>query len=91
MVQVVATDEFVEWFEELGDADAKAVARKVDLLEMVGVDLGHPHSSAIKGSTIALRELRIQSKGKPLRVLTLVPTAVRLWGTYLRETGQVNS
>lgn len=31
--------------------------------------LGHYHSSDIKGSTYALRELRVQSGGKPLHIL----------------------
>ena len=30
--------------------------------------LGYPHSSAIKGASFALRELRARSHGKPLRV-----------------------
>lgn len=40
----------------------------VGVLQEKGVTLGSPHSSAIKGSKIALRELRVQSGGKPLRV-----------------------
>lgn len=68
MVEVVGTDEFAEWFEELSDADTDAVARVVDMLEMQGVSLPYPYSSAIKGASISLRELRVQSQGKPLRV-----------------------
>jgi len=33
-----------------------------------GRALGHPYTSAINGSAIALRELRIQAGGRPLRV-----------------------
>lgn len=69
MVEVLVTDEFVGWFETLDDADGRAVKRCVDLLEQRGVALGHPHASAINGSRYALRELRIQSGGRPLRVL----------------------
>jgi hypothetical protein len=36
--------------------------------EARGLALGFPRSSAIKGSSFALRELRIQSQGRPLRV-----------------------
>ena len=68
MVEVVATDEFADWFQELTQADAKAVARNVGLLEAKGTTLGHPHSSAIKRSKYPLRELRVQSGGRPLRV-----------------------
>lgn len=40
----------------------------VGLLETLGVTLRSPHSSAIKGATFALRELRTQSHGDPLRI-----------------------
>jgi DNA-binding XRE family transcriptional regulator len=59
---------FEEWFGDLEESDQDAVARIVDMLEVRGVHLKHPYSSQIKGSSIALRELRIQSGGKPLRV-----------------------
>ena len=36
------------------------------------MNLGFPHSSAIAGSIHAPRELRIQAKGRPLRVLYVV-------------------
>jgi hypothetical protein len=65
---VIGTDEFAEWFGALDGSDTDAVARVVDMLEMQGPTLPYPYSSAIKGSRVALRELRIQSKGKPLRV-----------------------
>ena len=68
MVEVLATDEFTGWYEGLDEGDADAVTRVVGLLEAMGVTLGSPHSSQIKGSKVALRELRVQSHGKPLRV-----------------------
>jgi hypothetical protein len=40
----------------------------VSKLEQAGVALGHPASSAIKGASFALRELRIKSSGHALRV-----------------------
>ncbi|MEO8905412.1 MAG: type II toxin-antitoxin system RelE/ParE family toxin [Polyangiaceae bacterium] len=69
MTEVVGSDEFTEWFDSLDDSDTDAVARVVDMLEMQGPTLPFPYSSAIKGSKIALRELRIQAGGDPLRVL----------------------
>lgn len=69
VVEVIATDEFAVWYDELNDADTVAVTRVVDLLAARGVTLGFPYSSDIKGSRYALRELRIQSEGRPLRVL----------------------
>lgn len=68
MVVVVGIDEFEAWFLGLDDADSRAVARVVGLLEAKGTGLGFPYSSAIEGSRHALRELRIQSAGRPLRV-----------------------
>ena len=69
VVEVIATDEFAVWYDGLIDADTLAVTRVVDLLAARGVALGFPYSSDIKGSRYALRELRIQSAGRPLRVL----------------------
>lgn len=68
MAEVVTTDEFVEWYNALGETDADAVTRSVGLLAEFGVFLGFPHSSSITGTRFALRELRVQSKGRPLRV-----------------------
>ena len=69
MVEVITTDEFVVWYEDLDEADTKAVVRVVDLLAARGVSLPFPYSSDIKGSRYTLRELRVQSGGKPLRIL----------------------
>jgi hypothetical protein len=68
VIEVVGTDEFEAWFLGLSDADARAVARVVGLLESKGTALGFPYTSAIGGSRHPLRELRIQSGGRPLRV-----------------------
>lgn len=68
MVEVVATDEFVAWYQELKTDDANAVDRYVKLLGEKGTSLGYPYSSAIKGTEAAIRELRAQSQGQPLRV-----------------------
>jgi hypothetical protein len=67
--EVVATDEFRDWYQSLDDGDSRAVTRAVDRLELLGVALPFPYSSAIVGSRHALRELRAQSGGRPLRVL----------------------
>lgn len=65
---MITTDEFLGWFDALDDGDTRAVVRVVGLLETRGTGLGFPHSSAITGSKYALRELRVQSGGRPLRV-----------------------
>ncbi|MGH9461055.1 MAG: type II toxin-antitoxin system RelE/ParE family toxin [Vicinamibacteria bacterium] len=68
VVEVVVTDEFKEWWEALDNDDAVDVARVVDLLEAEGTALGFPYSSGIKESRFPLRELRVQSRGRPIRV-----------------------
>lgn len=69
---VVTTDEFSSWYADpekgLKAADIEAVTEAIDLLEAVGVALGHPQSSQLKGARNAIRELRIQSHGKPIRI-----------------------
>ncbi len=53
----------------LGDGDAERVTFVIDLLESKGVSLDFPYSSALKESKVGIRELRVQSSGRPLRVL----------------------
>lgn len=54
MVEVVATDEFKDWYEDLARqtdrTDLRTVTVAVGLLEAKGVSLGHPNSSAINGT-----------------------------------------
>jgi len=69
MTEIITTDEFADWYDELDAGDTLAVTRVVDLLAVRGVSLGFPYSSDVKGSRYALRELRVQSAGRPLRVL----------------------
>jgi hypothetical protein len=68
MVEVVATDNFREWYDGLDDAASDDVDVAIQILSQMGVDLGYPRSSAVKDASFALRELRVQSNGRPLRV-----------------------
>jgi len=61
MGEVVATDEFRDWYRGLDDGDARALTRGVDRLEMLGIRLTFPFSSALVGSRYALRELRTKA------------------------------
>jgi hypothetical protein len=63
--EIIVTDQFVDWYDSLDEKDADAVEFSVGLLEQYGVTLGAPHSSKVRGTD--LRELRIQSGGRPLR------------------------
>lgn len=64
---VRGTEDYFHWFRALDGQDAEAVTHTLLMLEELGVTLGYPYSSAIKGWN-PLRELRIQSGGRPLRV-----------------------
>lgn len=67
--RVEYTDEFGEWWSTLAEKMQDDIDRVVALLEEHGPSLGFPYSSDIKGARFALRELRVQSSGHPVRVL----------------------
>lgn len=70
MWEVEYTDEFGDWWTQLTEAEKIDVAAYVGLLEKKGPQLGYPYSSKIKQSKYShMRELRIQHKGRPYRVL----------------------
>ena len=63
------TDEFENWWNSLSDDEQDDVAANVELLSAKGVGLGFPKSSDVKGSKYGnLRELRVKSGGKQIRV-----------------------
>jgi hypothetical protein len=64
------TDEFENWWVTLTEKEQDSVDVVVGLLEIKGPNLPFPYSSGIQGSRHAhMRELRIQHKGEPYRVL----------------------
>ena len=64
------TDEFGEWWDTLEEDEQIDVDAVLGLLEEKGPHLSYPYSSDIIGSKYgSLRELRIQHKGIPYRVL----------------------
>lgn len=68
--EIEFTDEFEVWWDELGEIQQEDVTATVGLLGQLGPQLPFPHSSGISGSRHSrMRELRIQSGGRPLRVL----------------------
>jgi hypothetical protein len=63
------TDEFGLWWDGLTEAEHVSLDAHVRKLEERGPNLPFPYSSGINGSRHAhMRELRIQSGDKPLRV-----------------------
>src|SRR5258708_2009095 len=70
MWDVEFTNEFERWWKTLNEAAQIDISTSVGLLEEYGPYLKFPYSSGIQRSKYQhLRELRIQHKGKPLRVL----------------------
>lgn len=64
------TDEFADWYRGLGESQQDDVTAVGLLLMEQGPQLPFPHSSGIVGSKHAhMRELRVQSGGRPIRVL----------------------
>jgi hypothetical protein len=69
MLEVFCTDEFIDWYKAQTSDEALMddIDHVVRLLQERGTSLGFPQSSAIKQAN-PLRELRIQSRGRPIRV-----------------------
>ena len=70
MWNVEYTDEFEQWWHALPEHQQDDLLVSVELLRQLGPSLPRPHADTIKGSRHAnMKELRTQSKGKPLRTL----------------------
>ena len=68
--QVDAVEDFEEWWNDLSEAEQIEISAVVRLLREMGPMLGFPYSSGISESKFHnMRELRIQYRGKPYRVL----------------------
>jgi hypothetical protein len=68
--EVEFTDEFEEWWNSLEETDQIKVDAAVRLLEEYGPDLPYPMSSGVAASRHShMRELRVQVRGRPFRVL----------------------
>lgn len=67
--EVEYTDEFEHWWQTLSEGQQESMATIVRLLEMHGPNLPFPYSSDVRSSCHgSMRELRVQSGGRPLRV-----------------------
>jgi hypothetical protein len=68
--EVEYTDEFFAWWSTLSEAEQNSISVAVGLLESEGPAVRYPYSSGIRGARHShLRELRIQHRGRPYRVL----------------------
>jgi hypothetical protein len=66
---VVTTAEYDEWFAGLDAAEQAAVTNVARKLGVRGYELGSPHTSALEGTDLPLRELRPKQGQSPLRVV----------------------
>lgn len=67
---IINSDEFEIWWNTLSEPEMVDVLAYINLLEIRGPNLPYPYSSKINEAKIEhMRELRIQHKGKPYRVL----------------------
>lgn len=67
---VNVSEEFETWWDGLTQAQHISISASVKLLRELGPMLGFPHSSGIEQSKHThMRELRIQHRGNPLRIL----------------------
>jgi hypothetical protein len=70
MWKVDTVDAFDEWWDELIEDVQIEISAVVKLLRQMGPSLGFPYSSGINESKFSqMRELRIQHKCKPYRIL----------------------
>lgn len=68
--EVEYTDQFEAWWYTLEQQEQDAIDVTVGLLEEKGPSLPFPHSSGIHNSRHPhMRELRVQHKGQPYRIL----------------------
>jgi hypothetical protein len=68
--EVEFTDEFGAWWSVLDEDEQESVATTIQLLQAKGPALPFPHSSDVRESRHGrMRELRVQHRGKPYRVL----------------------
>ena len=67
--EIESSIEYDEWWGELTPAQQRAVDHRIEELAEKGINLGFPHSSGVQSSRHShMRELRVQSGGRPLRV-----------------------
>ena len=67
--EVEYTNEFADWWLSLSDSQQDSVESRVDFLIELGPRLPYPYSSSVRSSKHGhMRELRVQSGGRPIRI-----------------------
>ena len=69
--KIVTVEYFDDWFLSLNTSEQQDVLAAILVLEQFGPALGRPYVDSLKGTDKVknLKELRIQHKGKPFRVV----------------------
>ena len=68
MFKVLYSQEFAEWLISLDDDTFDDVQAMIELLKEYGYNLARPYADTLNDSNLTnLKELRIQSNGRPLR------------------------
>lgn len=66
---IKTTDTFDDWFKSLDDTDRSNVLASMMVLREKGPRLSRPYADSVYGSCHSnMKELRVQSKGDPIRV-----------------------
>ena len=69
MWAIETTDTFDAWFDAQDDADRANILASLIVLQNKGPLLSRPYADTVKGSRYPnMKELRVQSKGDPIRV-----------------------
>ncbi|MCG5531392.1 type II toxin-antitoxin system RelE/ParE family toxin [Halorhodospira halochloris] len=69
MWQIQYVERFEEWLWSLSEIDRQNVWAGIYLLQERGPMLPRPHADTVNGSRYSnMKELRVQSQGRPLRV-----------------------
>lgn len=69
MWAIETTDTFDKWFDALDDANRVNVLASLIVLQKKGPMLARPYADTVNGSRYNnMKELRVQSKGIPLRI-----------------------
>jgi len=69
MFNISTRPPFTEWFNGLDENDKIEVRAYLEVLKSEGPNLGRPRVDSLYDSKYSnMKELRVQSKGKPLRV-----------------------
>jgi len=70
--KIIYSKIFEDWWSKLSEAEQIDIRAVIKMLKTFGFNLGYPYSSKINHSSLKtkhMRELRIQHKGKPYRIL----------------------